>query len=259
MSNITQLKDKNGSNIYPVTSDKLVLDELGKSIGDRLNYHLENHPQGFDGDYNSLINKPNIPTKLSQLTNDKGYITSADLDISQNHVHSNMSVLEGITSEKVAEWNNKSTFSGSYNDLTNKPTIPSIVGLATETYVNTKVASIVDTAPEALDTLKELSSALGNDPNFATTISTQIGKKADSSYVNSELEKKADSSYVNSELEKKADESYVSSELEKKANESYVNSELEKKANINHTHDYVNYEVLSGTVTVPSITIFNEE
>ena len=69
---------------------------------------------------------------------------------------------------------------GSYNDLIDKPTIPSISGLATETYVNTKVAGIVNSAPETLDTLQELASALGNDPNFATTMATQIGKKANS-------------------------------------------------------------------------------
>ena len=70
--------------------------------------------------------------------------------------------------------------SGSYNDLINKPTIPSISGLATETYVNTKVAGIVNSAPETLNTLQELASALGNDPNFATTMATEIGKKANS-------------------------------------------------------------------------------
>ena len=58
--------------------------------------------------------------------------------------------------------------------------IPSTEGLATETYVNTKVAGIVNSAPETLDTLQELASALGNDPNFATTIATEIGKKANS-------------------------------------------------------------------------------
>ena len=34
----------------------------------------------FDGDYNSLSNKPTIPTKTSELDNDSGYITNAALD-----------------------------------------------------------------------------------------------------------------------------------------------------------------------------------
>ena len=57
--------------------------------------------------------------------------------------------------------------------------IPSINGLATETYVNNKVASIVDSAPATLDTLNELAAALGDDSNFATTVATQIGNKVD--------------------------------------------------------------------------------
>ena len=43
--------------------------------------------------------------------------------INSLHTHSNKSVLDGITSAKVSEWNSKSTFSGNYNDLTNKPTL----------------------------------------------------------------------------------------------------------------------------------------
>lgn len=46
-----------------------------------------------------------------------------------------------VTDTEKAAWNAKSNFSGSYNDLTNKPTIPSIDGLATETYVDTAVAN----------------------------------------------------------------------------------------------------------------------
>lgn len=57
-----------------------------------------------------------------------------------------------------------------------KSEIPSMEGLATEVYVNTKVADLVDSAPEALDTLNELAAALGDDPNFATTLATQIGE-----------------------------------------------------------------------------------
>jgi hypothetical protein len=56
--------------------------------------------------------------------------------------------------------------------------IPSIEGFATETYVDTKVSDLVNAAPEALDTLKELSAALGDDPNFATTVLTELGNKA---------------------------------------------------------------------------------
>ena len=40
-------------------------------------------------------------------------------------------------------------------------------------------AKVVDSAPETLNTLNELATALGNDPSFATTIATQIGTKVD--------------------------------------------------------------------------------
>jgi len=42
-------------------------------------------------------------------------------------------------------------------------------------YTDVAVADLVNSAPSALNTLKELSDALGSDPNFATTVSTQIG------------------------------------------------------------------------------------
>lgn len=76
--------------------------------------------------------------------------------------------------------------SGSYNDLDNKPTIPSKVsdltndsGFATTDDVDTAIAALVSSAPSTLDTLNELAQALGDDPNFATTISTQLGGKVD--------------------------------------------------------------------------------
>jgi hypothetical protein len=75
--------------------------------------------------------------------------------------------------------------SGSYNDLSDKPTIPSLTGYATETYVNTQVANLVDFAPNALDTLNKLAAALGDDPNFATTITNSLGTKFNSSDFNS--------------------------------------------------------------------------
>ena len=105
-----------------------------------------------------------------------------------------------VTDTEKATWNAKSNFSGNYNDLTNKPTIPSIAGLATEKYVtdslaeteqwvndnfSTKgyvdnaVSSLIDTAPDTLNTLNELAAALGDDPNFATTVTNQLSNKVD--------------------------------------------------------------------------------
>lgn len=118
-----------------------------------------NAKSDFSGDYNNLSNKPAIPSNLSDLTDDATHRT--------------------VTDAEKSAWNTKSTFSGSYNDLTDKPIIPSISGLATENYVDTKVAGLVDSAPGTLDTLNELAVALGKDPNFATTVTTQISEKVD--------------------------------------------------------------------------------
>lgn len=51
----------------------------------------------------------------------------------------------------------------------------------TDNLINTRLAELVASAPATLDTLQELATALGNDPNFATTIATQLGNKADKS------------------------------------------------------------------------------
>ena len=68
--------------------------------------------------------------------------------------------------------------------LTGTPTAPtatagtSTTQVATTAFVGTAVANLVGTAAEALNTLGELSDALADDPNFATTIATSIGAKA---------------------------------------------------------------------------------
>ena len=54
-------------------------------------------------------------------------------------------------------------------------------------YTDTKIAGLVNSAPEALDTLNELAVALGGDENFATTVATNIG--ANTAAINVEKEK----------------------------------------------------------------------
>ena len=74
------------------------------------------------------IEIPTVPTNLSSFTDDLGsnpththnqYLTS------ESEPAFNSSVAKNITSNDITNWNNKSTFSGNYNDLTNKPSIPS--------------------------------------------------------------------------------------------------------------------------------------
>ena len=63
-------------------------------------------------------------------------------------------------------------------DIARVSDIPSLSEYATETYVGTAISNLVDTAPETLNTLNELAAALGDDENFATTVSTNLGLKA---------------------------------------------------------------------------------
>lgn len=55
----------------------------------------------------------------------------------------------------------------------------SLAEYATKTYVNDEISHLVNSAPETLNTLNELASALGEDPNFATTVAAQIGNKVE--------------------------------------------------------------------------------
>ncbi|MCI5078695.1 hypothetical protein [Oricola sp.] len=67
--------------------------------------------------------------------------------------------------------------------LTGTPTAPTAPGganttqIATTAFVASAVAALVDAAPGTLDTLNELAAALGDDPNFATTITASIAGK----------------------------------------------------------------------------------
>ena len=108
MDNTIQLyvdkkKEKKG---YPITSPDRVIDENGVNIKDYVD----------DAINNAKLEGEDTQVDLS------AYAKKTDL-----HNHSNKTILDSITTSKVNQWDNKSDFSGSYNDLTNKPTIPTKV------------------------------------------------------------------------------------------------------------------------------------
>jgi len=177
----------------------------------------------FDGDYNSLENLPEIPSIEGLATQDavdlkadktaldaKADISMLDAkadvsmldakaDKTDLHTHSNKAVLDQIDDAKIASWDEKSNFTGSYKDLTDTPEIPSIEGLATEAFVKDEVANLVDSAPETLNTLNELAAALKDDASFATTVSNQIGLKADKTDLDGKVDKIEGKSLVDDE------------------------------------------------------------
>ncbi|MET3658391.1 hypothetical protein [Sporosarcina psychrophila] len=75
-----------------------------------------------------------------------------------------------VTDAKITEWNAKETTTGAQAKATAALT-------DAKTYADAKVATLLSNAPAALDTLKELADALGNDANFATTITNSLALK----------------------------------------------------------------------------------
>lgn len=67
--------------------------------------------------------------------------------------------------------------------LTGTPTTPTApkgtnnTQIASTAYVMAAIAALVDSSPDALNTLNELAAALGNDPNFATTMTKALAGK----------------------------------------------------------------------------------
>ena len=78
----------------------------------------------------------------------------------------------------VAAINEIKSTAGAAIDDTTSSTTKVWSSSKTSTEISNSVSALVASAPTTLDTLNELAAALGNDPSFATTITTSIGTKA---------------------------------------------------------------------------------
>ena len=152
------------------------------------------------GSYNDLANKPSIPSAYTLPTAASSVLGGVKIGTNISISDGVISVANGSTSTKGVVQLSSATNSTSTSlaatasavkaayDLANGKQSPSttlsgygITNAYTKTEVDNKVAGIVDSAPEALNTLKELATALGNDANFSTTILNKIGEKASTS------------------------------------------------------------------------------
>ena len=85
----------------------------------------------ISADYSNIENTPTFKT-----INNQSILGTGNINIESGENETDPTVpnhVKNITQANIESWNNKSNFSGNYNDLTNKPTIPSEV---TETTVS---------------------------------------------------------------------------------------------------------------------------
>lgn len=102
-----------------------VLSTTGGGVADAVEWsNVLNRPSDVSYWTNDAgyITSAALPTKTSDLTNDSGFLTS----YTETDPIYSASPAAGITAADISSWNAKSDFSGSYNDLTDKPTIPTV-------------------------------------------------------------------------------------------------------------------------------------
>ena len=129
----------------------------------------------LDGDLKLSVNNGGVATTVITLGGSTGTASvnqdpTANLGIAtKQYVDSNISS-SGIAFLQLTggSLSGALTLSGDPTDVTHA---------ANKNYVDAKVSEIVSSAPSTLDTLNELASALGDDPNFATTVVDSIGTK----------------------------------------------------------------------------------
>ena len=116
-------------------------------------------------------------------------------------------------------------------------------GFQTEEEVNAAIQKIIGSAPEVLDTLKEIADALGNDPNFAATITKKLA--AITEQVNQEIEDRiagdeANSAEVAAEIQARKD---ADTALETKLKEYVDNKSAIGDAALGVVKDNLNKEI----------------
>lgn len=129
------------------------------------------------------------------------------------------------------------------NYITNLSQLINDSGFQTEEEVNAAIQKIIGSAPEVLDTLKEIADALGNDPNFAATITKKLA--AITEQVNQEIEDRiagdeANSAEVAAEVQARKD---ADTALETKLKEYVDNKSAIGDAALGVVKDNLNKEI----------------
>lgn len=158
-------------NVSSLESIDYKFNEIVKSSEEKYLGKLEKAKSASIADsveWNNVQNKPATFTPSTHnhdlvSVNSNGFMSKEDksklngiANNANNYVHPNDANTRHVSDSQIANWNAK-------------PTV---------TDVDNKIKEVVGTAPEALNTLKEIGDALGNDANFAATMTNQLAGKA---------------------------------------------------------------------------------
>lgn len=183
-----------GFNLAKVTPENKV--EIGSAGMDLNLVGFEPRPL-FNGSKGIALSE-DLETKAAELQDNINLKASqSDLEAYMSATDTKVSELEekiGNVPTKVSEFENDANYQSA-------------------SQVDARIQEVVAAAPEALDTLKELADALGNDPNFAGTVTTELAKKANSIDVYTKEE--ADAKFIteHQSLEGLATEKFVEEQI----------------------------------------------
>lgn len=183
-----------GFNLAKVSADDKV--EIG-SAGMDLNL-VGSEPRPLFNGSKGIALSEDLETKAAELQDNINLKASqSDLKAYMSATDTKVSELEekiGNVPTKVSEFENDANYQSA-------------------SQVDARIQEVVAAAPEALDTLKELADALGNDPDFAGTVTTELAKKANSIDVYTKEE--ADAKFIteHQSLEGLATEKFVEEQI----------------------------------------------
>lgn len=183
-----------GFNLAKVTPENKV--EIG-SAGMDLNL-VGSEPRPLFNGSKGIALSEDLETKAAELQD------NINLKASQSDLEAYMSATDTKVSELEEKIGNVPT---KVSELENDANYQSA------SQVDARIQEVVAAAPEALDTLKELADALGNDPDFAGTVTTELAKKANSIDVYTKEE--ADAKFIteHQSLEGLATEKFVEEQI----------------------------------------------
>ena len=191
---------------------------------------------GLTREIANKADKSEIPSLEGYATEEwveaKGYLTAADVE------------KPDVTGFVTEEYLNQQGFATEswVEDKHYLTEHQSLEGYAKETYVDTKVAALVSGAPETLDTLAEIATALQTNSGIVETLNSSITNKADKSELSGITENAAQIEAI------KGDIGTIDIVISKAVTElSEVTSTLSGKSDVNHTHEeYITEDILSN-------------